>query len=164
MHAGLPWGRGMRPRAKSIRYQPVVCWPESHTAGRKIGSSADGRPAGILLISRTAATPTLRAYQPSSPPTGISRAFGCVASARVDLVRMDGPIAPEKRHMTRHFIPLSRAAPASRLHTTPHVSCVQGPVVSSGRAGRNRPQQEFGVQRRHPARFRPAVQSRIPSR
>src|SRR3984957_8536871 len=33
MHAGLPWGRGMRPRAKSIRYQPVVRWPESQSFG-----------------------------------------------------------------------------------------------------------------------------------
>jgi hypothetical protein len=32
-------------------------------AGRKIDSLADGRPAGILLILRAAATPTLRAYQ-----------------------------------------------------------------------------------------------------
>jgi hypothetical protein len=32
-------------------------------AGRKIDSSINGRPAGILLISRAAGTPTLRAYR-----------------------------------------------------------------------------------------------------
>jgi hypothetical protein len=29
----LRWGRGMRPRAKSIRYQPAARWPESQCFG-----------------------------------------------------------------------------------------------------------------------------------
>jgi hypothetical protein len=41
-------------------------------AGREIDSSVAGRPAGILLIPRAAATPTLRASQPASTRTGIN--------------------------------------------------------------------------------------------
>ena len=40
-------------------------------AGLKIDSRSSGRPAGMLLISRAAATPTLRAYQSASMLTGI---------------------------------------------------------------------------------------------
>jgi hypothetical protein len=34
-------------------------------------SFEDGMPAGMLLISRAAATPTLRAYRSAQTPTGI---------------------------------------------------------------------------------------------
>jgi hypothetical protein len=39
----------MRPRAKSIRYQPVVCWPESHSSRPK-DRLFSRRPAGWYLI------------------------------------------------------------------------------------------------------------------
>jgi hypothetical protein len=41
-------------------------------AGQKIDSLVDGRAAGISLISRAAATPTLRADQSALPPIGIT--------------------------------------------------------------------------------------------
>ena len=40
-------------------------------AGRTFDSRLSGRPAGIILISRAAATPTLRAYQSPVEATGI---------------------------------------------------------------------------------------------
>jgi hypothetical protein len=44
-------------------------------------------------------------------PDRLSRAFGGVASARVDLVRMGDPIAPDQLH---HHPPLHRALPVGR--------------------------------------------------
>jgi hypothetical protein len=41
-------------------------------ADQNIDSLDDGRPAGISLISRAAATPTLRAYQSALAPIGIT--------------------------------------------------------------------------------------------
>ena len=41
-------------------------------AGRTFDSRLSGRPAGIILISRAAATPTLRAYQSPVGATGIT--------------------------------------------------------------------------------------------
>jgi hypothetical protein len=52
-------------------------------AGRKIDSSIDGRPAGIRLISRAAATPTLRAYRSSVTLTGITSRPPALAAGRV---------------------------------------------------------------------------------
>jgi len=51
------------------------CWARLIPAARTLDSSVDCRAAGISLISRAAATPTLRAYQSALRAAGIRPSF-----------------------------------------------------------------------------------------
>ena len=70
-------GRAVRPAQgkRRVAINPAACRGVI-PAARGIDSSADGRSAGILLISRAAATPTLRAYQSALRAPGIIPAAG----------------------------------------------------------------------------------------